>query len=206
MATYTTRPMTAEVRARLSSKRPVSSPFSASWRSTESLLLREIEHLGAREFVLQIDVTESDMRLDGRLRANARPASDAVAVSVEARGKGDLLFVCDRFIGWQQNVRAIALGLEALRRVDRYGITKANEQYRGWQALPPGTPMPAAQMTVDGAERLLRTHGGSSDPNESWNDMWRRAARRCHPDVGGDADVFRRLTEARDLLTNGGGS
>ena len=40
--------------------------------------------------------------------------------------------------GWQANVRAVALTLESLRAVDRYGVSQHGEQYRGWQALPAG--------------------------------------------------------------------
>jgi hypothetical protein len=84
----------------------------------QCLLDANSAHLGVRsEFVLQIDVEERDLRLDGELRAHARPASPAVAISVDRRDKPSLLFVCGKFPNWQDNVRAIALGLEALRKV-----------------------------------------------------------------------------------------
>jgi hypothetical protein len=47
-------------------------------------------------------------------------------------------FAVDKFATWQDNLRAIALGLEALRKVDRYGITKNSEQYTGWKQLEAG--------------------------------------------------------------------
>lgn len=155
-----------------------------------------------------VDVDESDVRLDGELRANAKPHSPAVGVSIESR-HGPLLFVCDRFRHWQDNARAIALGLEALRKVERYGIVQSDEQYRGWQALPPGTPMPAAKMTVEDAARLL-CDATMGTIGESWedivrtrvgvNDLYREAVKLHHPDRGGDAAMFARLTEARELL------
>ncbi|UAK40355.1 molecular chaperone DnaJ [Gordonia bronchialis] len=68
--------------------------------------------------------------------------------------KGHLSFPCDKFVTWQENLRAIALALEALRKVERYGITPNNEQYRGWQQLPAaGSSSP---MSADQAERVLR--------------------------------------------------
>lgn len=45
---------------------------------------------------------------------------------------------CARFRSWQENVRAIALGMEALRKVERYAITEADQQYAGFMALPRG--------------------------------------------------------------------
>jgi hypothetical protein len=56
----------------------------------------------------------------------------------------------------RMNARAIALGLEALRKVDRYRITKRGERYTGWSALPPATPMGAAKMTADDALEFSR--------------------------------------------------
>lgn len=190
---YTVRPLTIESKTRLKGVRREGSPFSAHWSDTIDLLNREIGYLGAREYVIEIDITESDLKLNGELRSTARPASPAVAVSFEPRGKPSLLFVCGKFPHWQHNVRAIALGLEALRKVDRYGITQAQEQYRGFGALPPGTPMPAVKMTVDEARRLLVEHGG-----------YRNAIKTHHPDMGGDAGLFRQLTEARDLIAGTG--
>jgi hypothetical protein len=37
------------------------------------------------------------------------------------------------------NSRSIGLELEALRAIDRYGITKQGEQYVGFKALPSGS-------------------------------------------------------------------
>ena len=112
---YTTRPLTPEARARLANVRQEYSRFDTPWHQTLVLLNRELTHLGVRfEWVLQIDCTESDLRLDGELRANARPASSKVAIAVESTTKGSLLFTCGRFPKWQENVRAIALGLSLI--------------------------------------------------------------------------------------------
>lgn len=204
---YITRPLTDEAKLRLADVTKTTCPFRATWSATLDLLDREMRFLRPKnhEFVVMVDITERDLRLDGMLRADARPASPNVAIAVETIAKGDLLFTCGKFYDWKDNVRAIALSLEALRRVDRYGITKSNEQYRGWQALPPGaTPMPA-RMTADEAARLLRTAAGWTDDlvignAEDIQICFRDAALRHHPDRGGDTAYFQQLVEARDLL------
>lgn len=201
---YITRPLTPEARVRLKGVARTGSPFQSSWNGTLVLLDRELTALGVSgEFVLQIDCTEDDLKLNGELRSNARPASPSVAIAVD-RKKGPLLFVCGRFQHWQDNVRAIALGLEALRKIERYGIVQADEQYTGWQALPPGTAMPAAKMTVDEAERFLSNASvlpiGEIRTAQGLTRAFRDAARTMHPDAGGDPAEFRKLTEARDLL------
>jgi hypothetical protein len=49
---------------------------------------------------------------------------------------GPLSYHTDKYFDWHANVRAIALALEALRKVDRYGVSKEGSQYRGYKALP----------------------------------------------------------------------
>lgn len=219
--TYTVRPLSPEARARLAAGRQprVRSPFDSTWTQTLELLRRETWNIAKRrdshsgEFVMMLDVEDRHIRNDGELRANATPDTPDVGIWIETRHAGDLLLTCGRFRYWHDNVRAIALGLEALRRVDRYGITQSDEQYRGWQALPPGTPMPAARMTVEDAARLL-CDSTMVTIGEDWHDvvagrssirdLYREAIKTHHPDHGGDAEMFRRLTEARDLLLEAG--
>lgn len=111
---------------------------------------------------------------------------------------------------WQHNLRAIALGLEALRTVERYGIAERGQQYAGYRELGAGMAMGPATMTVEQAAAFLVEHGEfggtPADPDEligapdAVAAYFREAAKRLHPDVGGDAELFKRLTEARDLL------
>jgi len=101
--------------------------------------------------------------------------------------------------------------LEALRRVDRYGITRRGEQYAGWKALPPGAgdaiAMPAA-MTVDEAARMLVDLADGLPADVSHvrrnarirNTLFRQAAAVHHPDRGGDRAIWDQLQQARDVL------
>lgn len=196
-----------------------SARFRARWNTTLDLLGRETELLGAHLVVLQIDAAAGDLRLDGMLRANAKVGFPGVCVSFDSR-YGPLTYATDTYgevyhgdpPGWQANVRAIALALQALRAVDRYGVTRTGEQYRGWAQIEAG---PAPVMSADEAARLLaRESLGRATAEEILADprardrAYRNAARRHHPDTGGDPAMFRRVTEARDLLdaANGGQS
>jgi hypothetical protein len=178
------------------------SPFRSSWPDTIDLLDRELWHLGAREAVLQLALDESEIRRDGFPRANARPRHPGVAISFESRF-GPLRYATDTFSDWQANVRAIALGLEALRKVDRYGITKRGEQYAGWKALP--APSADRPMRVGDATAFLAQWGGR-DAEDIWHrpedaaTAYRRAASRLHPDAGGTTEDFQRLQEAKRIL------
>lgn len=163
------------------------SPFSAGWSTTLSDLDRELRALGAERVVIEIDVDETMIRLDGWPRADARPASPAVVLSFESR-YGPLRYATDVFRSWQDNLRAIALGLEALRRVDRYGITRRGEQYTGWRQLTAGAG--SGPFTKEEAAAVIARHGVSVAA----------ALKATHPDHGGDPDEFARVQRARELL------
>lgn len=185
---------------------PRQSNFSAGWADTLNLLDRELSHLGAREVVFQLDVTESDIRLDGMPRATAVPQTPAVVISFESI-HGPLQFATDVFGNWQDNVRAIALGLESLRRVDRYGITKHAEQYTGWRQLGSGFEMPSAPMTFEQAAVFVARSAGDEgwaadiehDPSFA-RVLYRDAVKRLHPDAGGDTTEFQLLQEAMRII------
>lgn len=146
-----------------------SSPFRAPWSATVSLLAREIRHLEPRQAILELDMAESDFRNDGLPRANARAASPGVVLTLVGTPHGDLRYPCNTFGHWDENVRGIALALEALRKVDRYGVTKRGEQYAGWKALPAGNA-PSAER----GRKLIEDHGGL-----------KAALRATHPDTSG---------------------
>lgn len=185
----------------------ITSPFKASWTDTIDLLNREIEALQTRaqreyRWALQMDVMESHIRKDGGVYERATPFSPAIRVCFDSR-HGPLVYATDRFTHWQANVRAIALSLEALRKVDRYGVAGRGEQYRGWTAI---TSRPD-QMTPERAAGLIAEWAGNGHTPEAVRrdpqlraSAYRAAARRAHPDAGGDPDTFVRLTAARDLL------
>jgi hypothetical protein len=120
---------------------------------------------------------------------------------------GPLSYPCDRYTQWQDNVRAIALSLEALRSVDRYGVTRRAEQYCGWQRLPgAGGNGPC---TIDEATARLRnilaSRGMRPTPFELRHESLaagylRHAELATHPDRGGDAAQFKEVERIREFL------
>lgn len=182
--------------------------FSASWSATLSLLDRELSQLGSKNVVIQVALSERDIRLDGYPRANARPDHPGVIVSLDS-AYGPLSYPCDTFTNWQDNLRAVALALESLRAVDRYGVTKRGEQYTGWKQLPGGQPMPAAMTREEAADFFT----SNADPFGSIPGMkqtllsgrmieatYKSIARKLHPDTGGSTKGFQRLQEAKRVL------
>lgn len=175
----TVRPLTTWPGERI--VQPRSSPFRAPLSETAGLLDRELGMLGATWVVMELAITEADLRLDGMVRANAIPNHPGVVLSMGDTLHGPLRYATAEFRTWQDNLRAIALALEALRKVDRYGVSKRGEQYRGWRQLTAGGP------SVERGRALIAEHGGVA-----------RALMATHPDHGGSADDFADVQAARE--------
>lgn len=147
--------------------------FRAGWQDTLDLFAHELDMIAGDGVVIAAGFREGDVRQDGMPRANARePIHPGVEISFDSP-RGRLVYSTDICERWQHNVRSIALGLEALRAVDRYGITHRGEQYAGFLALPPGTP------SIDKGRELVEAAGGI-----------RAALMKHHPDHGGDPADF----------------
>lgn len=184
------------------------SRFDTPWKKTLRLLAREIDHiikLGETP-VLEIAVSESQIRLDGYPYANAKPDHPGVILSLESKW-GPLRYPCDTFDDWQDNLRAIALALEALRKVDRYGVTKRGEQYAGWKQLPPAGGSSTTLTAEAAAEVIVRTASLNGDRKDLilqrvgyYKQAYRQAVRFSHPDAGGTVAGFQRLQAARDVI------
>lgn len=178
------------------------SQFSASWSNTLDTLVRELEYLSAKEVTIQVDLTRDDFRLDGNLRTAARINYPGVIVGFNTKKFGGLSYPCNTFAGsWKENVRAIALGLEALRRVERYGIAQRGQQYAGFKEL--GSGIALSSMTEERAWEILIEAVGIDERSailRGAEDIFRTAALKFHPDKGGDANYFKLLVEARDYL------
>jgi hypothetical protein len=172
------------------------SPFRSTWAQTKQLLRQELAHLNAKQIVLELDFGEADLRLDGEPRAGRAAKSPAVAISFESK-HGPLRYACNRFTKWQDNVRAIALGLEALRKVDRYGIGQSGEQYRGWKAIENSSEDPLEVLVRFAADDVL-----IGDPSPEL--LYRLAIKRTHPDRGGSREHFDAVQAAREALRASG--
>lgn len=185
-----------------------SSPFKGGYSSTVRLLERELAAIDARNVVIQLALLPGEIKNNGMPYADARPAHPGVILSFD-RGKMPYSFPCDRFASWQENLRAIALAMDALRRVDRYGVTRNAEQYRGWAKLPPPgglvTPPP---MNVEDAAVFVANEGGPVpfrsmiDSLDHYRAAYRRAAGKLHPDPNGGKQLpgWATLQQAKQVL------
>jgi hypothetical protein len=198
MLNATFRPLTQWPGTRTPSGKRKRAPFRAGYNRTLDDLERELRHVKASSVAIQIDLEPKDIRNDGWPRSSARPKSPGVVLSF-VTPTGPLCFPCDTYDTWEDNLRAISLSLAALRAVDRYGVTKHAEQYRGFKAIE----APGAQSGMNYIEAIafIRNWGGAEGTLE---DAYRKAARALHPDAAhGSHEQFTKLQQAREVAGRG---
>lgn len=188
------------------------SPFSASWTSTLNLLEREIRHLAGKDIVIEIDTTLSQIRNDGWPYSSAKVGRPGVRISFASK-HGPMSYTSVQYARWETNIHAVALTLERLRAVERYGCVKNAEQYQGFSALPPGRGGRSGiqvgewSSCEDAARFLLSVWGGSyteddiqatvHDPTGTWRD----ASKKVHPDLpGGSEAMMSKVNRAREFI------
>lgn len=134
---------------------------------------------------------------DGEPRSGAIAHGDqGVAVYWRVRGRAHVM-ACDLWNRVTCNLRAIALTLEAMRGLRRWGAVQANQVFAGFQSLPPGAVPPPPPL--DWRDVL-----GESWPKDLENDellalaraRHRREMKQAHPDAGGSTERAAELNAA----------
>lgn len=120
------------------------------------------------------------------IEEDRRPADQGIAIYFQLNGK-PYVMACDRFTRAEENMRSLALALEAMRQLERHGGGFMMERaFEGFSALPP----PATCWEILGIQ-----------PNASEAEIlaaYRRKAMQAHPDQGGSDAAMAELNRARD--------
>lgn len=161
------------------------SPFRSSWGRILYRLEYELDMLNATDVVIQLDCDRSQLTNNGKMKAGTKPRTPAVILSFETKD-GAMSFPCETYADWMNNIHAIALSLEALRAVDRHGVTRGKEQYQGWLALEDKShkgPFPTAESALDWVSKEIHTLGLRVPLSDDDKKEVRRAAMAAfHPD------------------------
>jgi hypothetical protein len=179
-------------------------PFKSQWAKTLHALERELKHLGARKVQIACEIRMGDLRQDGQLRADARPGPAVILSFIDREGQRQA-YPCDNFGWWQDNLYAIAVVLEDLRRAERYGVQSALLR-AGFKALPNAgatTPTLSSGQAAHLIARLADDQGNAEAILSSgdWaTSLIRRAKARTHPDAGGRNEDWTLLQEAERII------
>lgn len=160
--------------------------FGQSTRArTINGLLDELRKLGAQNVVISSDLR---LRNDGLPYSNQREPDDPGIAVYFDYNKRPMVFACDSYNRDWKNIRAIALTIEALRGIERWGASDMMERaFTGFAQLPQSEPW----WLILGFE---------SPPNteSEIRARFRELSKTLHPDVGGSHEEFCRMQQAVD--------
>ncbi|MEP7304176.1 MAG: J domain-containing protein [Acidobacteriota bacterium] len=179
---------------RTAAARRLEAPFGTKRTSNGRLTVQlattrlelEVDRLGARNPVLSTNVS---LRLDGRPRSDENPSDPGAAIYFSFKGKANVL-ACDRFRTVADNIAAIAGHIEALRRVERYGVGTIEQALAGYKALPADSAANWRAVFGFGVEARVTV--------DQVDTAYKSLAKAKHPDVGGTEVEMAHLNRARD--------
>jgi hypothetical protein len=149
-------------------------------------LERQLDALGAKNPTLSTNVS---LTMSGRPRGDENPSDPGAAVYFMFKGKATVL-ACDSYFRVADNIAALAAHIDALRRIERYGVGTIEQALAGYKALP-------ADTAADWRMVLF----GVKDCRVGIDDVqaaYRSRAREVHPDTGGSDEAMAQLNRARD--------
>jgi hypothetical protein len=148
-------------------------------------LSQQLALLGARDELLS-----TNLRVGLRGWPVNQPEPDDCGVAVYFRFKGKpMSLACDKWDRVADNIAALAAHIDALRRIDRYGVGSIEQAFGGYLELTTGK---RSWWEVLG---FASPDGVTRDDVE---DAYRRLAKERHPDAGGSHDAFTELGAAKD--------
>jgi len=153
-------------------------------------LVSELEKLAGKNC---LPVISSNVRVSTRTgQMYADQASDKIedpGVAVYFQHKGtQVVLCCDKWNTAAENVRAIALTINAMRGMDRWAVSDIlNRMFTGFKALP-------EKGTIDNIWTVLDMQ--PTKHKSAIHDRYRLLSMTMHPDAGGSRDEWDRLQEA----------
>lgn len=158
-------------------------------------VILELRRLGATNVIIS---SNAPLRSDGLpyadfQRRNIKDRGVAVYFKLDGQQK---VLCCDKWDNWEDNLRAISLTIEAIRGMDRWGVSDMlNQVFTGFKALP--------ENTATNAKPWWEVLGVKSNASaEEIKSAYRGLAKTHHPDVGGDPDRWHEISAAYSIAIN----
>ena len=173
-------------------RRPLTSRASPFWTFADArdALYDELRRLGAGNVVISSNFRPDR---DGRpVEQSRRPIDQGIAVYFVV-GERTKVMARDHFQRAEENMRSLALTIEALRAIERHGGgMMLDRAFEGFAALPPPIAMGSARPWFE-------VLGVAADARaDQIKAAYRIKARKIHPDAGGTAEQMAELNRARD--------
>lgn len=168
-------------------KRTERSRFGVKFSTARNQIVNSIRLLGGKAMILSTNIPT---KRDGLPYAiQTQPDDTGVAVYFTYKGK-QMCFACDRWNKVEDNLRAVALTIEGLRGIARWGTGDMMEAaFTGFTALP------NPDRTISWME-VLGFAAGSVVTLDDAESAYKRLRSAHHPDKGGSADQFNAVQQA----------
>ncbi|HUR65445.1 MAG TPA: J domain-containing protein [Chitinophagaceae bacterium] len=165
-------------------KSRINSLFKQTPENAQIFLRKELHLMGATKVILSSNVP---VRKDGYLYSDMSATKiDDPGVAVYFKYNGiDVSMCCDNYGRPWENIYALGKGIEALRGMERWGVSEFIERaFTGFKALP----------EVKEWYEILGVN-----QNAGKNEIitaYRNLVKVHHPDAGGNANVFMEISDA----------
>lgn len=154
----------------------VQSRFKQTMDGAQKFLRAELNRLGAKNVIISSNIP---LRNDGQMYAAhmvKKQQDPGVAVYFTYKNK-PIVMCCDRYTWVHENIYALGKGIEAIRGMERWGVSEFLERaFTGFTAIgaPPETPR---------EEKWFNILGVSEKASEQEiKDAFRKLAKQYHPD------------------------
>ena len=168
---------------------PKASAFrNRSWEAGIKEVRAELGRLGATDVTISMNI---------RMKSEATPYAGQVhpkdrGIAVYFKLKGEFRCLpCDKFATMGDNFHAIALTIEAMRALDRYGVGKSQQSFDGFKALPAVASSESEDWTA-----VLQIPANASE--STIREAHIRQVRQVHSEGGDTSSAIARLNVARD--------
>lgn len=156
-------------------------------------LMRELKRMGARDIVLSTNVA---------LKQDGLPYADYSKKGIKDKGcavyftidREPMTLCCDKWNNLEANVRAISMSIDAMRSLDRWGVSEILKRvFTGFKAIP-------EKVEVKAWWKVLGVNARAS--KDDIKKAYWRLAKTAHPDTGGNVAEFNRISEAYQFAMN----
>lgn len=166
----------------------INSRFKTSMDAAQRFLWAEIGRLGGTGLVISTNIP---VRQDGGLYSDwmRRKIDDpGVAIYFKYKGKQTSM-CCDQYFTVWENIYALGKGIEALRGMDRWGVSEfLDRAFTGFTALPGAVIMDDIWQTLELGKKPATI--------DILQYQYRALAKTRHPDAGGTHEQMTRLNDA----------
>lgn len=165
-------------------------PNAPSTGLARDQLLDELDLSGAINVVIS---TNMRLRQDGQFHAGAGEPTDSGVAVYFTMGGDQRVMACDSYKKLRMNLRALALTIGDLRRIEKRGVNDFSKRvFEGFKALPESTG--AAWWDVLGVS--------DKADDDTIKKAYRKLAKTAHPDTGGSVDEWLAINGAYQQALN----